>query len=110
MIRVRDSGCSAYTSFVNLDPALPVDRWPEPGVEIQWVSPSEPLCGTQSDCEDDGGKSTCGPDPFASGVQRCFCNRGLMWDPVEGSCVESECRTGESITLTFFWITKIVMF
>ncbi|KAF3433648.1 hypothetical protein FNV43_RR24751 [Rhamnella rubrinervis] len=87
MIRVRDSGCRAYTSFVNLDPSLPVDRWPEPGVEIQWVSPREPLCGTQSDCEDGGGRSTCGADPVASGVQRCFCNDGLVWDPVEGFCV-----------------------
>lgn len=110
MIRVRDSGCRAYTSFVNLDPSLPVDRWPEPGVEIQWVSPREPLCGTQSDCEDDGGKSTCGADPAASGDRRCFCNDGLVWDPVEGSCVESElCSSvccchpscGEPISLTF---------
>lgn len=37
-IRVREAGCSAYTSFVNLDPNLPVDRWPEPGLEIQWMS------------------------------------------------------------------------
>ena len=36
-IRVREAGCSAYTSFVNLDPNLPVDRWPEPGLEIQWA-------------------------------------------------------------------------
>ncbi|KAF3947672.1 hypothetical protein CMV_026223 [Castanea mollissima] len=34
-IRIREAGCSAYTSFVNLDPNLPVDRWPEPGLEIQ---------------------------------------------------------------------------
>ncbi|KAM1170693.1 hypothetical protein ACFX13_021459 [Malus domestica] len=56
MIRVRDSGCSAYTSFVNLDSGLPVDWLPEPGVELQWASPKEPECGTQADCE---GKSTC---------------------------------------------------
>ncbi|KAH7537144.1 hypothetical protein FEM48_Zijuj03G0060800 [Ziziphus jujuba var. spinosa] len=91
MIRVRESGCSAYTSFVNLDPNLPVDRWPESGVEIQWVSPREPLCGTQSDCDEDGGggKSTCGPDPVVNGVRRCFCNAGLVWDPIGGSCVEN---------------------
>ncbi|PON37359.1 Wall-associated receptor kinase [Parasponia andersonii] len=90
MIRVRQSGCSAYTSFVNLDPALPVGRWPEPGVEIQWVSPREPVCGAQSDCADDGGKSTCGPDPLSNGgVRRCFCNRGLVWDPVAGLCAEN---------------------
>jgi hypothetical protein len=43
MIRVRESGCSAYTSFVNLDPNLPVDKWPQPGLEIQWESPREPI-------------------------------------------------------------------
>ncbi|XP_021904072.1 wall-associated receptor kinase-like 20 [Carica papaya] len=40
MIRVRESGCSAYSSFVNLDPSLPVSRWPEPGLELQWAVPT----------------------------------------------------------------------
>lgn len=87
MIRVRDSGCSAYTSFVNLDPVLPVNRWPEPGLEIQWVAPREPVCATQADCD---GKSVCGSDPLDNGVRRCFCNSGLVWDPVSGSCVDGE--------------------
>uniref|UniRef100_A0A2N9HSM9 Protein kinase domain-containing protein n=1 Tax=Fagus sylvatica TaxID=28930 RepID=A0A2N9HSM9_FAGSY len=87
MIRVRQSGCSAYTSFVNLDTSLPVERWPQPGLEIQWVSPREPVCGSQSDC-DDGRNSTCGPDPAESGVNRCFCNSPLVWDPVDGLCVK----------------------
>ncbi|XP_062092620.1 wall-associated receptor kinase-like 20 [Humulus lupulus] len=89
MIRVRESGCSAYTSFVNLDPTLPVGRWPQPGLEIQWVSPREPVCGGQSDCADDGGKSTCGPDPSDGSVKRCFCNGGLVWDPIKGLCAEN---------------------
>lgn len=101
MIRVRDSGCSAYTSFVNLDPVLPVNRWPEPGVEIQWVAPREPVCGTQSDCD---GKSVCGSDPVVNGVRRCFCNSGLVWDPVSGSCVDdsigSKDKTGLIAGLT----------
>ncbi|XP_060959243.1 wall-associated receptor kinase-like 20 [Cannabis sativa] len=90
MIRVRESGCSAYTSFVNLNPTLPVGRWPDPGLEIQWVSPREPVCGGQSDCAVDGGKSTCGPDATSDGgVNRCFCNTGLVWDPIQGLCTKN---------------------
>ncbi|KAM1406661.1 hypothetical protein ACFX2F_001351 [Malus domestica] len=100
-IRVRNSGCSAYTSFVNLDPGLPVDRWPEPGVELQWTSPREPECGTQADCE---GKSTCRSDPAVAGVRRCFCDSGFTWDPVQGLCADdstgSKDRTGLIAGLT----------
>lgn len=84
-VRVRDSGCKAYRSFVNLEGSLPVNRWPEPGVEIQWVSPPEPICGTQADCYE-GENSICRPDPTMSGVSRCFCKSGLKWDPVAGMC------------------------
>ncbi|KAI9102070.1 hypothetical protein K1719_023580 [Acacia pycnantha] len=35
MIRVRDVGCSAYSSFVNLNPSLPLTSWLEPGLKIQ---------------------------------------------------------------------------
>ena len=87
-IRVRDVGCTAYASFVNLDPGLPVNRWPEPGLEIQWMSPQEPVCGSQADC--DGGNSTCGADPKRDGIKRCFCNAGLVWNPISGTCTESE--------------------
>ncbi|TKY47474.1 Wall-associated receptor kinase 20 [Spatholobus suberectus] len=87
MIRVRDSGCSAYSSFVNLNPALPVNRWPQPGLEIQWQSPRETVCGSQADC--DSATSTCGPDASsARGIKRCFCNTGLVWDPIQGVCAE----------------------
>lgn len=41
MIRVRESGCSAYTSFANLDPNLPVDQWPHAGLELEWAQPTE---------------------------------------------------------------------
>ncbi|GLT89085.1 hypothetical protein SLE2022_070850 [Rubroshorea leprosula] len=84
-ILVRDSGCRAYTSFVNLNPELPVNRWPEPGLEIEWVSPPEPVCSSQADCDRN---STCGPDPASNGVNRCFCNSGLTWDPIQGACVD----------------------
>ncbi|KAI3721234.1 hypothetical protein L2E82_32240 [Cichorium intybus] len=81
-IRVRDGGCQAYRSFPNLDYSLPVSRWPAAGVEIQWVSPPEPLCATQTDCD---ATSTCMPSATA-GVSRCFCNSGLHWDAVAGVC------------------------
>ncbi|XP_071705950.1 wall-associated receptor kinase-like 20 [Rutidosis leptorrhynchoides] len=81
-IRVRDGGCQAYRSFVNLDYSLPVTKWPEPGVEIQWVSPPEPVCSSQSDCDR---SSSCGLSG-SSGVRRCLCNNGLHWDAIEGVC------------------------
>ncbi|KAJ0046797.1 hypothetical protein Pint_06375 [Pistacia integerrima] len=85
MIRLREAGCRAYTSFVNLDSNQPVNRWSEPGVEIQWVSPREPMCGSQADCD---GNSTCGADPRVSGIRRCFCKAGLTWDPIQGICTK----------------------
>ncbi|GAV70318.1 Pkinase_Tyr domain-containing protein/GUB_WAK_bind domain-containing protein [Cephalotus follicularis] len=90
-IRVRDSGCRAYTSFVNLDDENPVNQWPEPGLEIQWVVPREPVCESQVDCD---GSSTCGPDDLngSSGISRCFCNSGFTWDPIEGICVKDDCQ------------------
>lgn len=85
MIRVRQSGCRAYTSFVNLNPNLPLNRWGEPGLELQWLSPREPVCDSQADCDRN---STCGPDARESGVRRCFCMSGLLWDPIKGVCAE----------------------
>ncbi|XP_058109479.1 wall-associated receptor kinase-like 20 [Magnolia sinica] len=93
-IRLTGVGCNAYRSFVNLDPSLPVDRWPESGVEIQWMSPPEPVCQTQGDCEA-GQNATCAPDQAAgAGVRRCFCNAPLRWDPFTGTCAENklECQ------------------
>ncbi|KAL5991741.1 hypothetical protein ACLOJK_012652 [Asimina triloba] len=89
-VRVSGVGCNAYRSFVNLNPSLPVSQWPEPGVEIQWVSPPEPLCQTQADCEA-GANATCAADPTSGGsVRRCFCNAPLQWDPFNGICAEGE--------------------
>ncbi|XP_057431559.1 wall-associated receptor kinase-like 20 isoform X2 [Lotus japonicus] len=91
-IRVRDSGCRAYSSFVNLDPGLPANRWPRPGLEIQWVSPKETVCGSQVDC--DAATSTCGPDSSSvNGIKRCFCNSGLVWDPIQGVCAKITCQS-----------------
>ncbi|PIA54609.1 hypothetical protein AQUCO_00900878v1 [Aquilegia coerulea] len=84
-IRVRESGCKAYRSFVNLDYSLPVSRWPESGVEIQWVSPREPLCRLQSDCASTS-NSNCSRDPLVFGQSRCLCESGYRWDPIRGNC------------------------
>ncbi|XP_073041907.1 wall-associated receptor kinase-like 20 isoform X1 [Primulina eburnea] len=85
-IQVRDSGCQAYRSFVNLDYDLPASQWPQPGVELEWLLPREPTCGGQGDC---GSGSACGPDPNSNeGIRRCFCNSGLRWDPVGGVCAQ----------------------
>lgn len=74
---------------MNLDPGLPANRWPRPGLEIQWVSPKETVCGSQVDC--DAATSTCGTDSSSvNGIKRCFCNSGLVWDPIQGVCAKSK--------------------
>ncbi|KAG9453097.1 hypothetical protein H6P81_006001 [Aristolochia fimbriata] len=90
-IRVRGpGGCSAYRSFVNLDPTLPVARWPAPGLELEWRSPREPVCDTRRDCEAWGVRATCAPDPGDPSKRRCFCVPGLVWDPFSGACIKSD--------------------
>ncbi|MCD9641030.1 hypothetical protein HAX54_026844 [Datura stramonium] len=85
-IRVLESGCRAYRSFVNLDSSLPVSRWPQAGLELQWVSPPEPVCTAQSNCDSD---STCSPDPnLNGGISRCFCHSGFHWDPIAALCAQ----------------------
>ncbi|GMH15371.1 hypothetical protein Nepgr_017212 [Nepenthes gracilis] len=88
-IRVREVGCRAYRSFVDLDSSLPVSRWGSPGLMIQWVLPQEPLCTTNADCDSIGGNSTCGPDPNNSGTSRCYCNAGFEWDGIDGFCAQN---------------------
>nr|DAD49104.1 TPA_asm: hypothetical protein HUJ06_019041 [Nelumbo nucifera] len=88
MIRVREGGCRAYRSFVNLDASLSVSRWPQPGLEIQWALPPEPLCLSQADCNE-GSNSACSPDPVDPRQSRCFCNTGLWWNPIIGSCASN---------------------
>ncbi|KAJ9180670.1 hypothetical protein P3X46_008884 [Hevea brasiliensis] len=49
-IRVLQDRCSAYQSFVNLDLESPVSKWPEPGLELEWLLPQEPVCESAVDC------------------------------------------------------------
>ncbi|XP_039132634.1 wall-associated receptor kinase-like 20 [Dioscorea cayenensis subsp. rotundata] len=88
-VRTSGTGCSAYRSFVNLDTgSTPVANWEKSaGVELQWASPREPVCKSQSDCEA-GVNATCKVDPATNGgaTRRCFCVAGLHWDPFSGTC------------------------
>lgn len=72
---------------MNLDPTVPVGRWAEPGVELQWESPREPVCRVQADCAPN---ATCELDPKADGILRSFCSSGFERDPIEGICAETE--------------------
>ncbi|EPS68579.1 hypothetical protein M569_06189 [Genlisea aurea] len=83
-IRVRPQGCKAYLSFVNLDYGAPVSQWPAPAVELEWISPPEPVCNVQSDCQPN---SVCRPDPNSNPrVNRCFCTSNLQWNPIAAVC------------------------
>ncbi|KAJ7950264.1 Protein kinase family protein [Quillaja saponaria] len=85
-IRLRKDRCAAYLSFVYLDETLPVNKWPEPGVEIEWKQPKEPVCNVPVDCRDLA-HSACSPDPVSGGfIKRCLCNSGFQWDAINGMC------------------------
>ncbi|XP_020539980.1 wall-associated receptor kinase-like 20 [Jatropha curcas] len=90
-IRVRTERCSAYQSFVNLDLESPVSKWPEPGLELEWSLPQEPMCKTTADCQDLP-NSLCLPDPIGVRTKRCFCLAGFMWDPINGVCEKCKHR------------------
>ncbi|OMO97295.1 hypothetical protein COLO4_14742 [Corchorus olitorius] len=94
-IHVRPERCSAYQSFVNLDMNLPVNKWPQPGLELEWVPPVEPKCKLPVDC---GGllNSMCLPDPVNVGQRRCLCKSGFQWDPIHGICQDLKCKHGKS--------------
>ncbi|KDP24560.1 hypothetical protein JCGZ_25124 [Jatropha curcas] len=95
-IKVLGRECAAYQSFVNLDlKMVAVHKWPEPGVEIEWVLPLEPVCKTPVDCK---GLlySKCLTDPTKFGEKRCFCDAGFKWDPVNGLCQNVKCRPGKA--------------
>ncbi|KAL0888803.1 hypothetical protein Bca101_012786 [Brassica carinata] len=97
-IRINGGGCLAYQSFVGLNPNKevppPGKKWPDPGLELQWTLPKEPLCKTDVDCSLLlGSKSKCLPDPTSLGLKRCSCKKGLEWDPVNAVC--GKCRHGK---------------
>ncbi|RDY07004.1 Wall-associated receptor kinase-like 20, partial [Mucuna pruriens] len=83
VVRVHGGACAAYQSFVDFN-GTAGKRWPEPGVGIEWVAPQEPVCRAPIDCNELV-NSKCGVGP-GGGVQRCFCNAGFKWDPINGLC------------------------
>ncbi|KAL5742694.1 hypothetical protein ACOSP7_029426 [Xanthoceras sorbifolium] len=96
VVRVHAGGCSAYQSFVNLDSKwVPPKKWPEPGLELEWELPQEPVCKVPVDCWVLL-HSNCLADPESLGLNRCFCKAGFMWDPINGSCQSAKCRHGKS--------------
>ncbi|XP_055811659.1 wall-associated receptor kinase-like 20 [Solanum dulcamara] len=90
MIRVHSQGCMAYQSFVGLDISLPIEKWPQPGLELMWQIPDPPICKKQVDC-DVLQYSRCLVDPKNDGKKRCFCKSGHYWD-AQGYC--QKCRHG----------------
>ncbi|CAN8268413.1 unnamed protein product [Cochlearia groenlandica] len=98
-IRINGGGCLAYQSFVGLNPNKeippPGTKWPDPGLELQWALPKEPVCKTDVDCNLLLGKSKCLPDPTSLGLRRCSCKKGLEWDPVNAICKCGTCRRGK---------------
>nr|KYP66519.1 Wall-associated receptor kinase-like 20 [Cajanus cajan] len=87
-VLVHGGGCAAYQSFVDFNGTAA-----EGGVGIEWVAPQEPVCRTAVDCKELV-NSKCGVGP-GGGVQRCFCNAGFKWDPVNGLCQPQIQRHGK---------------
>ncbi|XAR68911.1 Non-specific serine/threonine protein kinase [Bertholletia excelsa] len=100
VIRVHRGGCSAYQSFVNLDPSLPVAKWPEPEVELEWALPAEPSCQSSLDCGELR-NSRCLPDP-ASSVFSLFNNNRELSKLCLSSCRWFHTSPGPK------WISKIL--
>ncbi|KAH0632269.1 hypothetical protein KY285_034994 [Solanum tuberosum] len=80
----------AYQSFVGLDSSLPIEKWPQPGLELMWQIPDPPICKKEVDC-DVLKYSRCLVDPKNVGKKRCFCKSGHYWD-AQGYC--QKCRHG----------------
>ncbi|KAK0585114.1 hypothetical protein LWI29_023575 [Acer saccharum] len=95
VVRVDGGGCAAYQSFVNLDSKwAPAKKWPDPGLELEWELPQEPVCKVPVDCKDLL-HSNCLADPETWGQKRCFCKSGFKWDPIDGLCQSAKCRNGK---------------
>lgn len=70
---------------MDLDLSLPVSKWPEPGVKIEWALPREPTCKLPVDCQDLL-NSMCLQDAESAGQKRCLYKAGFQWDPISGIC------------------------
>ncbi|XP_074317289.1 wall-associated receptor kinase-like 20 [Silene latifolia] len=95
--------CTAQESFVGLDSSLPISKWPQPGLEIQWEPPREPSCMQMSDCRDIG-NATCLPDAARASQKRCFCNSRFQWDPTTGICIRLSFVASAIILIVLFFV------
>ncbi|KAA0043941.1 hypothetical protein IC582_009353 [Cucumis melo] len=84
-IRLHNSGCRAFRSILHLDVEKPPNQWEE-GLEIQWATPPEPICRTQSDCT---GASDCLPTGGSNNRSRCLCRMNYYWDHNLGTCLRT---------------------
>ncbi|WOG96465.1 hypothetical protein DCAR_0415800 [Daucus carota subsp. sativus] len=109
-IRLHNSGCRAFRSILGLDSDKPASQWEE-GLEIQWTSPSEPVCKSQIDCS---ATSKCSP-AGNTGVLRCQCKRDYNWNHVLGTCIKKKnySKVGRnlkiSIAVVLFFVIAVVM-
>lgn len=99
-IRLHYSGCRAFRSVLNLDPAAPASQWEE-GLEIQWSPPPEKACKTQLDCS---GDSTC-----QKNVSRCICNRGYYWNRGLGICSRTKKKSGLVLKVSIAAASSVVI-
>lgn len=109
-IRLHTSGCRAFRSILALDPEKPASQWEE-GLEIQWASPHEPVCESQTDCS---GPSKCSP-AGKNGFLRCLCDRDYYWNHVLGTCIKKResSKVGLTVKVSFgvvsFFALAVVM-
>lgn len=90
MVRVHGGECGAYIGFVNLNVAAPAAAmWPEPGIELEWGIPEEPVCKGPMDCKEIL-NSKCLKNPTNALQMKCLCNVGFKWDPSNGLCQLSQ--------------------
>ncbi|MCO5608262.1 hypothetical protein L7F22_062468 [Adiantum nelumboides] len=82
-IGVKNGDCTAYVSVLGLNANLPVKEW-NYGIELEWSSPLEPVCGSQKDCDS---LSTCQRDSTSNAL-RCMCNKGYRWNAITGTCTD----------------------
>lgn len=105
LVSVHGGGCSAYQSFVNFNVTEepPARRWPEPGMELEWMPPEEPVCKGPTDCKELL-NSNCLAVPPSVGRLRCYCNAGFKWDPIIGLCQSQSKLRNEFYGLIYLFI------
>uniref|UniRef100_A0A0A0LGG3 Protein kinase domain-containing protein n=1 Tax=Cucumis sativus TaxID=3659 RepID=A0A0A0LGG3_CUCSA len=112
-IRLHNSGCRAFRSILHLDVEKPPNQWEE-GLEIQWATPPEPICRTQSDCT---GESDCLPTGGSNNRSRCLCRMSYYWDHNLGTCLRTNKKSLVRLSIklsvclvSFFVLAAVIAF